>query len=91
MEIYVDILEAVSNGNQGPTRIMYKANISWQVLQEALDFLMSNAFLLEELESSRRAYRLTEKGFRVLNDFMSIKEELIVSKPLNNYSTRRDF
>lgn len=91
MEIYIDILGAVSKGNVGPTRIMYKANISWQVLQEALDFLMSNGFLLEEIESARRVYRLTEKGFRVLNDFVKVKEELIVAKSLDNYSPRRDF
>ncbi len=82
MEIYVDILDAVSNANVGPTRIMYKANISWQVLQESLDFLMSNGFLLEELESARRVYRLTEKGFRVLGDFRRVQDELVVSKPI---------
>jgi predicted transcriptional regulator len=91
LEIYVDILEAVSNGTVGPTRIMYKANTSWQVLQETLDFLLSNGFLLEGLENSRRVYGLTEKGFRVLNDFTRIKEELVVSKPLNNYPARKDF
>ena len=89
MEIYVDMLDAIAKGNRGPTRIMYKANISWQVLQESLDFLMSNAFLSEEVENSRRTYKLTDKGFRVLNDFMRVKEELVVAKPpLNDYSSR---
>jgi len=91
LEIYVDILGAIASGNVGPTRIMYKANISWQVLQETLDFLMSNGFLAEELENSRRIYRLTEKGFRVLKDFIHVKEELIATKPLNNYPARSDF
>ena len=84
MEIYVDILDAVSNANIAPTRIMYKANISWQALQESLDFLMSNGFLQEQLESARRIYRLTEKGFRVLNDFRRVKDELIVKRPLSH-------
>ena len=90
LEIYFDIIENVANGNVGPTRIMYKSNISWQVLQESLDFLISNGFLVEGVESARKVYRLTEKGFRVRNEFTRVREELIVNKPLNNYPPKRD-
>ena len=40
MEILIDILKAVAKGNEKPTHIMYKANLSWKRLQEQLDFLL---------------------------------------------------
>ncbi|MBI2185027.1 MAG: DUF4364 family protein [Thaumarchaeota archaeon] len=85
LEIFVDILDTVAKGHEGPTRIMYKANLSWVVLQSALNSLMTNGFLVEESDSKRRVYRLTEKGMQVLNHFRQVKEELVVAPTLNHY------
>ena len=69
MEIYIDILDAVSRGNQRPTRIMFKANLSWLILQDALDYLLSSGLLEERAEKGRRVYGVTQKGLQVLMDF----------------------
>ncbi|MBI4258844.1 MAG: transcriptional regulator [Thaumarchaeota archaeon] len=88
LEIFVDILDCVGKGIEGPTRIMYRANLSWIVLQNALDTLMANGFLVEKGESKRRAYHLTEKGLQVLNHFKHVKNELLVNPTLNSNQSR---
>ena len=77
MEVLLDILDAVSEGSVGPTKIMYRSNLSWLLFQESLDFLLANG-LLEEFDSVRRSYRLTDKGFKVLKGYKGIREELII-------------
>ena len=76
LEIYVDILKVVSEGTEKPTRIMYRANLSWPRLQEYLDSLIRQGLLVEEERGERRRYRGTEKGFRVLRYFRAVKREL---------------
>ncbi|MBI4258848.1 MAG: hypothetical protein HY619_07820 [Thaumarchaeota archaeon] len=91
LEIFVDIMDCVAKGNQGPTRIMYRANLSWMVLQNSLDALVTNGFLAEEGGSKRRLYNLTAKGIEILNHFRHVKEELFVNvplSPLNHYPSR---
>jgi len=78
MEVLLDILDAVSEGSVGPTKIMYRSNLSWLLFQESLDFLLANGLLLEELDSMRRSYRLTEKGFKVLKGYRGLREELSI-------------
>jgi len=76
LEIYIDILKVVSEGAEKPTRIMYRANLSWPRLQDYLDSLVRQGLLVEEEMGERRRYRGTEKGFRVLNYFSAVKREL---------------
>ena len=79
LEIYVDILQEIMNGTVIPTRIMYAANLSWKPLQETLKSLCSQE-LIEEIETddgdkrTKRAYKITEKGFNVLRYFNKAKE-----------------
>lgn len=88
MEIYIDILDAVSRGNQRPTRIMFKANLSWLILQDALDYLLSSGLLEERAEKGRRVYGVTQKGLQVLMDFNRIRGELTATDLNNNQSSR---
>lgn len=78
LEVLLDIMDVVSEGNTGPTKIMYQSNISWQTLQESLDILLSNGLLFEGSDNLRKFYRLTEKGFRVLNQYRGLREDLSV-------------
>lgn len=85
MEVFFDVLDVVADGSYLPTHIMYKSNVSWDMLQETLGSLKSKGLLVEVMEDSRRGYRLTDKGFRVLNAFRGLKEEAnIGSDPLDD-------
>jgi len=61
----MDILRAVKEGVEKPRQIMYKANISWAILQIHLKSLVENGFLTEIECGSRRRYELTQKGFNI--------------------------
>lgn len=77
LETYIDILHEVAEGVEKPTHIMYKANVSWIALQQSLRILLNKDFLFEEDDGNRKIYRLTNKGFRVLEYFNKVKEELL--------------
>ncbi len=71
LEIYLDILRAVKNGVNKPTRIMYAVNISWNPLQKILEPMVSGEFL-RKIESkgdkrTTRHYEITQSGLNILN------------------------
>jgi predicted transcriptional regulator len=80
LEIYLAILETVAEGVGKPTRIMYRANLSWARMQEYIQSLINQGLLVEKGTGKKR-YELTEKGFRVLNYFGKIKLELSLESP----------
>jgi predicted transcriptional regulator len=76
LEIKMDILRAVKEGVEKPTQIMYKANISWAILQIHLKSLVENGFLSDIECVSRRRYELTQKGFDILRAYNNILEQM---------------
>ena len=76
LEVYLEVLRIVNRGESKPTRIMYKANLSWVPLQEILEFLLSQDLLKEGATSKRKEYFITEKGKRVLAYFDGLRELL---------------
>jgi len=76
LEVYLEVLRIANGGESKPTRIMYKANLSWVPLQEILEFLLSQDLLREGTSSKRKEYFITEKGKRVLAYFNSLRELL---------------
>ena len=75
-EITMDILSAIKAGVNKPTQIMYKANISWAILQTHLKFLVEKGFISEIEWGSRRRYELTQKGFNILRAYYNILEQI---------------
>ncbi|TEU09546.1 hypothetical protein E3J20_06145 [Candidatus Bathyarchaeota archaeon] len=80
LEIRLNILSAVKDGVDKPTRIMYAANMSWKPVQKILSHLVEQG-LLEvrmntESRQSKRRYALTDKGANVLDYFEKAKEIL---------------
>jgi predicted transcriptional regulator len=80
LEIRLNILSAVKDGVDKPTRIMYAANMSWKPVQRILSHLVEQG-LLEvrintESRQSKRRYVLTDKGANVLEYFEKAKEIL---------------
>jgi predicted transcriptional regulator len=80
LEIRLNILSAVKDGVDKPTRIMYAANMSWKPVQKILSHLVEQG-LLEvrmntESRQSKRRYALTDKGANVIDYFEKAKEIL---------------
>lgn len=73
LDIMLDVLSAVQNGEEKPTRIMYSANLSWKPTRKILGILVDQG-LLRDIEvtgskRSKRSYVITEKGVNVLRYF----------------------
>jgi predicted transcriptional regulator len=77
LETYIDILHVIGEGIDRPTHVMYKSNVSWIALQHALKTLINQNFLTEDEEGNRKKYKLTNKGFRVLEYYSKVRAELI--------------
>ena len=73
MEIYIDILRVISDGNHKPTHIMYRANLSWERLKRYLKFLGSQGLLKNVERTQGSNYELTEKGRELLKYFRKIE------------------
>jgi predicted transcriptional regulator len=76
LEVMHDILEVVKNknGKIKPTHILYKSNLSYQMMEEYLTELIGKGFLQEIKLKKGRTYSLTEKGFEFLSKYSMIKE-----------------
>ena len=73
-----DILTTIAAGTEKPTHIMYKANLSWKVMQQYMRSLESQGLIALMDEEGRRTYRLTEKGFSLLSQINSVRESLLL-------------
>ncbi len=71
LEITLDVLKAVRDGVDKPTRIMYVTNMSWNPTQELLERLVMGGHLdvTEERteKRSKKRYVITEKGLNVIS------------------------
>ena len=78
LEIMLEVLSAVINGIDKPTRIMYAVNLSWRPTQSILSSLVDQSLLtMKETPGrgrSKRSYGITEKGTNVLTYFDGLKE-----------------
>ena len=75
LEIIYDVLKAVQDkrGNVKPTHILYKSNLSPQMLKDYLTELIEKEFILENLEKNSKNYDLTDKGHKYIEDYKVIK------------------
>ena len=76
METLCDIVKAIGAGAEKPTHIMYKANLSWTVMQGYIKELETQALVYSLDSDGKRMYKLTEKGYMLLKQYISIKEDL---------------
>lgn len=76
IQVIRDILKAIQdkNGKIKPTHILYKANLSHEMLQEYLHELISKNFIIENITKEGKRYELTENGFNFLNKYSMISE-----------------
>ena len=77
LEISFDVLKAISVGETKPTRIMYRANLSWSSLQKVIKSLHGQGFIdVQNLKNSKR-YNITAKGQGALRYYLNATKDLI--------------
>ena len=74
LQVIHDILKAIQekNGKIKPTHILYKSNLSHQMMEEYLNELISKDFIIENKAKKGKTYSLTQKGFDYLNKYKLI-------------------
>ncbi len=77
LEIRMDILRAIMEGAEGPTQIMYKANLSWILLCDHLTALGDQGFVGEKAVGNRKKYSLTGKGIEIVGAYLNLIREII--------------
>ena len=80
METMCDILMTIAAGTEKPTHIMYKANLSWRIMQQYMRALETQGLVIASDDQGKRVYHLTEKGFKLLSQLNSLKEGLLLQK-----------
>lgn len=76
LETIADVMKAIAGGAQRPTHIMYKANLSWGVMQHYIKLLEAQGLVVIDAEEGKNLYHLSEKGFQLLSQFVSIRRDL---------------
>ncbi len=76
LEIIYDILHSIRDkvGPVRQTHILYRSNLSHQMLVDYVGELISKGFILEKKDKKGKKYfELTEKGHHYLNDYRTIR------------------
>jgi predicted transcriptional regulator len=79
LQVIHDILYAIKekNGKIKPTHILYKSNLSHQMMDEYLKELMEKDFIEEKKSGNGKTYSVTQKGrdylerYKLIIDFTS--------------------
>lgn len=77
IEMMVHVLDAIRNGADKPTRVMYKSNLSWSACQNFLGHLAERGFVRVVPDGPRRRYELTPSGSEVLSSFTRVAEAIV--------------
>jgi predicted transcriptional regulator len=75
LKIYLDILSTIrEEGNCKPTRILYRANLSYDRMVKYLEELMAKGLILEQTEGENRYYIITDNGRGFLIELRKAEE-----------------
>ena len=76
MEIIHDMLAAIQKkgGLIKPTHLMYKANLSHQLMKEYVNELMEKQLMSEDIDEGKKVYVITEKGNEFLAQYRKMCE-----------------
>ena len=74
LEIIRDILNVIrnKNGRIRPTHILYKSNLSHQMMTQYLNELKEKGFIREKKTKNSRTYFITNKGLKYLEQYNTI-------------------
>ena len=63
LEIYYEVLQAISRGIDKPTRIMHTVNLSWPSIKNILSFLIQQDLIIKNKKGKKSfRFKLTDKG-----------------------------
>jgi predicted transcriptional regulator len=79
-EMVCDLMLAISKGAVRPTRIMQRANLTWNALLVYLNLLAMNGLVRREERDGVSTYHLTERGKETLQAYLTLKERLLPLK-----------
>jgi predicted transcriptional regulator len=79
LELYFDVLKAIDNGTDKPTRIMYETNLSWTSLCSVFDALIDSDFIRTEKKKIKTRYFITEKGRNALSYHLKALEGIFIT------------
>jgi predicted transcriptional regulator len=76
LEIIRDILKVIKerDGRIKPTHILYKSNLSYQMMEEYLSELISKDLVIEKKTKSGKTYSITNNGLNYLNKYSMVSE-----------------
>jgi predicted transcriptional regulator len=74
LEVIRDILKTIKDkdGKIKPTHILYKSNLSHQMMDEYLNELIEKEFIVEEKKENSKTYSITQKGQEYLKQYKLI-------------------
>lgn len=74
LQIIHDILKVIKekNGRIKPTHVLYKSNLSHQMMDEYMKELLEKGFIVEENGKEGKTYSVTLKGQQYLNQYRLI-------------------
>ena len=76
LEVIRDILKVIleRNGKIKPTHILYKSNLSHQMMEDYLGELIGKGFVVQHSVSTGKTYSVTDKGRTYLDKYKAIAE-----------------
>ncbi len=76
LEIIRDILSVIrqKNGKIKPTHILYKSNLSHQMMEDYLTELKAKGFIEEHKKERGKTYSVTDKGSEYLDKYKLVEE-----------------
>ncbi len=77
LAIYADMLQVImEEGDACPTRVLQRANLSWDRLNRYLNDLKERDLVEEVPKEDSKIYRITEKGRQFLREFERMRRVL---------------
>lgn len=75
LEIIHDILAVIKekNGRIKPTHVLYKSNLSYSMMEQYIDELISKSMVKEIKLKKGKTYEITEKGLAYLLQYNTIR------------------
>ena len=79
-QISIEVLEAISQGEFKPTRLMYACNLSWSSIKDVLGLLETKGYI-EDLsgDGKRKQLSITGKGTEILGYYDGLENLVQIS------------
>lgn len=75
LQIIYDILSVINERNRKikPTHILYKSNLSYSMMEQYLNELLSTGMIKRAQNGKSKTYEITQKGINYLSQYSLVK------------------